>query len=74
MTGNSAHGHARPELTIEDFARGVRAGETAILARALTLIESHNPKHQKLAEELLARLLSHTGQAIRVGITSGDIG
>jgi LAO/AO transport system kinase len=69
MAGNSAHGHARPELTIEDYATGVRAGETAILARALTLIESHNPKHQKSAEELLARLLPHTGNAIRVGIT-----
>lgn len=63
---------SRPDLrklTIEEYYAGVRAGEVAILARALTLVESHNPDHQRLAEELLTKLMPHTGQAIRVGIT-----
>jgi LAO/AO transport system kinase len=47
----------------------VRAGDTAVLARALTLIESNSPRHQPLAERLLTRLLPHTGRAIRIGIT-----
>jgi LAO/AO transport system kinase len=47
----------------------VRACDVAILARALTLIESSSPRHQPLAEQLLTRLLPHTGQSIRVGIT-----
>jgi LAO/AO transport system kinase len=47
----------------------VRAGDVAILARALTLIESSNPHHQALAEGLLGRLLPHTGRAVRVGVT-----
>jgi len=41
----------------------------AVLARALTLIESSSLRHQPLAEELLTRLLPNTGQSVRVGIT-----
>src|SRR4029077_14753806 len=48
---------------------GARAGDVAILARTLTLIESSSPRHQALAEEVLTRLLPHTGQSVRVGIT-----
>jgi LAO/AO transport system kinase len=59
----------RRVLTADDYVAGVRAADVAILARALTLIESSNPRHQLLAEEVLTRLLPHTGQAIRVGIT-----
>lgn len=69
MASNGKHGHGRRELALDESFTGVRAGEVATLARALTLVESSNPKHQKLAEELLTKLLPHTGQAIRVGIT-----
>jgi LAO/AO transport system kinase len=47
----------------------VRAGDVAILARTLTLIESSSPRHQPLAEEVLTRLLPYTGQSVRIGIT-----
>jgi LAO/AO transport system kinase len=47
----------------------VRAGDIAVLARTLTLIESSSPRHQPLAEEVLSRLLPHTGKSVRVGIT-----
>jgi len=56
-------------LSVDEYADGVRQGNIAVLARALTLIESSNPDHQRLAEELLTRLLPVTGQAIRIGIT-----
>src|SRR6266542_3228403 len=59
----------RRELTADEYYAGVRAGDVAILARALTLIESSSSRHQPLAEELLTRLLPHTGQSVRVGIT-----
>ncbi len=59
----------RRSLTIDDYFAGVRAGDIALLARTLTLIESSSLRHQRLAEELLTRLLPHTGGAIRVGIT-----
>jgi len=55
--------------SLEDYVAGVRAGDRAILGRAITLIESSNPEHQGLAQELLQRLLPFTGAARRVGIT-----
>src|SRR5262245_45061857 len=62
-------GPRRRELKVDEYYAGVRTGDVAVLARALTLIESSSPRHQPLAEELLTRLLPHTGQSIRVGIT-----
>jgi LAO/AO transport system kinase len=59
----------RRELTLEEYEAGVRAGDIAVLARALTLIESSSPRHQPLAEALLTRLLPHPGRAVRVGVT-----
>lgn len=59
----------RRELTLEDYYQGVLARDVAVLPRALTLVESSNATHQILAEQLLTRLLPHTGKAIRVGIT-----
>ncbi len=57
------------ELDIEDFARGVSGGDRAILGRAITLIESNRPDHQRQAQEVLTRLLPATGKAFRVGVT-----
>jgi LAO/AO transport system kinase len=51
------------------LARGIRAGERAVIARAITLIESRRADHQKAARRLVQELLPATGQAVRVGIT-----
>jgi LAO/AO transport system kinase len=51
------------------LARGVRAGERATIARAITLVESRRGDHQKMARRLVQDLLPATGNAIRVGIT-----
>jgi LAO/AO transport system kinase len=67
--GRSSTTPYRRSLSLEDYYAGVQAGNIALIARALTLIESSNPRHQSLAEALLTRLLPHTGGAIRVGIT-----
>jgi LAO/AO transport system kinase len=56
-------------LTEDEYYAGIRGGDVAILARALTLIESNSPRHQALAERLLSRLLPRTGGSTRVGIT-----
>lgn len=56
-------------LTVDDVAEGVRSGERAMLGRAITLIESRNPLHVAMGEQLLLRLLPHSGAAHRVGIT-----
>lgn len=60
---------ARRPLTADEYAGGVLAGDRAVLARAITLIESNAPAHFELSQEVLRRLLPHSGRAIRVGIT-----
>ncbi|HEY7664889.1 MAG TPA: methylmalonyl Co-A mutase-associated GTPase MeaB [Xanthobacteraceae bacterium] len=52
-----------------ELARGVRAGERAMVARAITLVESRRADHQKVARQLVQELLPLTGRAVRVGIT-----
>jgi LAO/AO transport system kinase len=54
---------------VADLSRGIRAGDRAIIARAITLIESRRIDHQKAARHLVQELLALTGKAIRVGIT-----
>lgn len=58
---------ARP--TVEQLVAGVQAGDRALLARAITLVESNSPRHRKQAQELLQAVLPSTGQARRVGVT-----
>ena len=56
-------------LQADAYVEGVRAGERAMLARTITLIESEHPRHEALAQEVLTRLLPYTGAALRVGIS-----
>src|ERR1700751_792642 len=58
---------AIPDLA--DLARSIRARERAVIARAITLVESRRADHQKAARRLVQELLPLTGKAIRVGIT-----
>ena len=51
------------------LAKGIEAGERAMLARAITLLESKRADHQKAARALIQELLPATGRAVRVGIT-----
>jgi len=55
--------------TLDELYEGVRAGNRALIGRAITLIESRNPRHQEKAQGLLQKLLPHTGGAQRVGIS-----
>jgi LAO/AO transport system kinase len=67
-TGN-APPRSRGILPAEEYVQGVRNGDRAILARAITLVESSAPAHFEVAQEVLRQLLPHTGNSIRVGIT-----
>ena len=64
-----ARSRSARRLTLEDYVAGVRAGDRAILGRAITLVESTSAVHEAQAQELLGRLLPFTGRARRVGIT-----
>ncbi|MBU2582349.1 MAG: methylmalonyl Co-A mutase-associated GTPase MeaB [Alphaproteobacteria bacterium] len=59
----------RPGLSPAQYAEGIANGDRAVLARAITLIESTRPQHQQLAQQVLQLLMDSTGKAIRLGIT-----
>jgi LAO/AO transport system kinase len=53
----------------ESLAKAIRAGDRAMLARAITLVESKREDHRKQAHQLVQSLLPQTGKSLRVGIT-----
>lgn len=55
--------------TIDMLVAGVKSGDRAMLARAITLVESTKAEHQARAQQLLQALLPATGGALRLGIT-----
>lgn len=59
----------RKQLELNDYLEGIKNKDRTILARAITLIESQNPEHQKLAQELLNKVLPLTGKSKRIGIS-----
>ena len=54
---------------MSELARQVIDGDRRALARAITLVESTRDDHREDAESLLAELLPHSGNALRVGIS-----
>jgi LAO/AO transport system kinase len=57
------------EPSIVELVDGVLSGNRGKLARAITLVESNAEQHFHKAQELLQKLLAHSGKAIRIGIT-----
>ena len=60
---------SRTATDIAALASGIRAGDRATLARAITLIESKRADHRAQAHKLVQELLPHTGKAVRLGLT-----
>jgi LAO/AO transport system kinase len=62
---------ARRPPDVPALAKGVLDGNRAVLARAITLIESTRPDHREAAQQLLQELLPAAGEtdAHRVGIS-----
>jgi LAO/AO transport system kinase len=58
-----------PTPDLAALARSVRTGDRAVLARAITLVESKRADHQQAARRLVQDLLPATGKALRIGIT-----
>lgn len=56
-------------VDVAALAKGVLGGSRAVLARAITLVESHRPDHRQAAQQLLMELQPHAGGADRVGIS-----
>ncbi|MFJ4601295.1 methylmalonyl Co-A mutase-associated GTPase MeaB [Streptomyces griseoluteus] len=56
-------------IDLDTYVKGVLEGKRALVARAITLVESTRPQHRALAQELLTELLPHSGRARRIGVS-----
>jgi LAO/AO transport system kinase len=59
----------RVAVSPQQIIDGIIAGDRAMLARGITLIESSVPAHQEPAQQILEACLPHTNGSIRLGIT-----
>jgi LAO/AO transport system kinase len=57
------------EPSVQELYEGVLKGDRSLLARAITLVESNAEQHFQKAQTLLQKLLVHSGNSIRIGIT-----
>ena len=61
--------HRKKKLSVEDLTQGVLNGDKAILARAITVVESTKNEDLKKAYSLIENCLSKKSKSIRIGIT-----
>ncbi len=59
----------RKLLSPDDYLRGILDGNITILSQAVTLVESNNPDHQNVAQEIIIKCLPYAGKSVRLGIT-----
>ncbi|MCB2220968.1 MAG: methylmalonyl Co-A mutase-associated GTPase MeaB [Bacteroidetes bacterium] len=57
------------DLDANTLFEGIRAGKRALLSKAITLVESALPKHQKTAQEVIELCIPYAGNSMRIGIT-----
>ena len=67
----TAHRVSRPRKSLSraQYVDGILGGDRAILAQAITLIESSRPADRELADEVVEHCLPAGGNSRRVGIT-----
>jgi len=62
--------HKRKPLPApSELVEGIVKGDVTTLARAVTLVESMQPAHQSVAQEVIEKCLPHSGNSKRIGIT-----
>ena len=56
-------------MSAGEYVEGILKGDVTVLSRAVTLVESHAPEHQQLAQEVIEKCLPYSGKSKRIGIT-----
>lgn len=57
------------KLNASFFIDGVLAGDTSILSRAITIVESTRAEHAALGAQIIEGIIHHSGKSFRLGIT-----
>jgi LAO/AO transport system kinase len=56
-------------IEVEKLVKGVLAKNISSLSQAITLVESTNPSHQEMANQVIEACLPHAKASVRIGIT-----
>lgn len=59
----------KKRLSLPDYYEGILSQNRVVLGQAITLVESQLPEDAALASALVDKILPHTGNTLRVGIT-----
>lgn len=59
----------KPLPSVGEMVDGIVKGDVTMLSRAVTLVESIQPDHYALAQEVIEKCLPHSGNSRRIGIT-----
>ncbi len=59
----------KPLPSATELVEGILKGDTTMLSRAVTLVESLSAEHQSVAQEVIEKCLPYSGQSRRIGIT-----
>ncbi len=57
------------QMSSNEYVRGILDGNRRMIAKTITLIESSLKDHQTAAFDLMEKILPHTGNSIRLGVT-----
>jgi LAO/AO transport system kinase len=55
--------------SVEEYVNGVLEGDKILLSKAITLVESTLETDHLIAEQVIEKILPHTGNSVRIGIT-----
>ena len=59
----------KKRLSVESYVNSVLNGDKIILSKAITLVESTLESDHLIAEKVIEKILPHTGNSVRIGIT-----
>ena len=59
----------KPMPSASELVEGILRGDITMLSRAVTLVESQNPAHYAVAQEVIEKCLPYSGRSRRIGIT-----
>ncbi|NER12213.1 methylmalonyl Co-A mutase-associated GTPase MeaB [Leptobacterium flavescens] len=59
----------KKELTADDLVAGIIKQDKVALSRAITIVESTNPRHTEKAAAIIKKCLPYANKSVRVGIT-----
>ena len=56
-------------MTVSEYTEGILKRDITALSRAITLAESSKEEHQQLSQQIIEKIMPHTGRSVRVGVT-----